>query len=200
MSSPTYTIGSPVPTNPPGNDVVNMQNNSIAISNWTTVDHVTFGSAVSGTHNQVTFPVVATGPNAPWKNAYPMSQIFQQAFSAVTEELYFADGSNTRTSINRLVPTIKAMGQFNCNGNIGLQPINIANTLYVNLASVSAASGGGLTTFTVTFTTPLDFATYYPIIVYINAIPSNPAIVRLNGSFTFMGTNTNTSKLAFLVI
>ena len=52
----TYTSGTPVPTNTPAQDVVNMQNNSIATNEWVGFDHIGFNSgANTGLHKQVTF-------------------------------------------------------------------------------------------------------------------------------------------------
>lgn len=59
----TYTPGTPVPTDPPASDVVNMQNNSTAINEWVQVDHVGFNTGAQGQHNQVTFQTNQSVPS-----------------------------------------------------------------------------------------------------------------------------------------
>lgn len=125
-----YTNNIPVPTNPPAADVVNMQNNTIAVNDWVQVDHVGFNDAKSGYHNQVTF---ASNEPAP--------TLVNNAVANEFANVGIADSVNSQLFFqNKVVVTqlsaVRAWASVNANGTIkakypaGLTVVNTTGGSY----------------------------------------------------------------------
>jgi len=136
-----YTRDRPFPTNSPSIDVNDMQQNCNSIASWTNVDH--FGlpsSGIGGTHQQVTFPQLATvtTPTANASVLYPALQMEPAPVNAAVQALF----KNSTSTI--MLSCIKAFGTFTTLSGAG------SLTFGTQFNVLSGTSDGSGSIFTIT--------------------------------------------------
>lgn len=126
----TYNLGIPAGSHSPSVDQPNMQANNDAIASYVAIDHVAFGSAGSGKHNQVTF----NGVTAPATPSDPTSILYTKNDSHSHPQLFFLNNQNPLNSVvNANNGSMVLMGgmivQFGAvTGAADNNPINFAST------------------------------------------------------------------------
>lgn len=173
----TYTNSIPVPTNPPASDVVNMQNNTIAVNSWVQTDHVGFNAGSnSGTHNQVNFAANQTSPSLIGTS---VAEIWTKAGTADSthSQLMFQNTANIFQ-----ISAIRAWGYV---------PNGTAHpTQSLNVSSVSQSSNN----WTVNLTSGAVTGTSFAVIAAAQApIIGSPGH---NAGVTVVSLGTNTFQLA----
>lgn len=135
----------PAANNNPSSDQPVMQANALAITQLIAVDHVTFNSADSGKHEQVTF----VDKNTPGAQTDPQSVLYTANGTANTRaELKFVNQSGTFP-----VSLVKAYGLFTIQTTAGGAPAtSITTNQSVNILSATGSNtgAGGVTTFVIT--------------------------------------------------
>lgn len=162
-------------------------------------DHINYTTTPAqgekGDHKWATFNNIQVDP-AP-ALTYPLSRLYPKTFGAAAtySELYYSSPSSTPATHITLVPTIKAIGYIQCTGAAGAQTLITTSTLNFNIASVAASAPvSGSSLFTVTFTTAMEYDTYYINVVGIDvATPVESISNALVGSFQFTAPNANTA-------
>ena len=163
-------------------------------------DHVNYtttpAQGLQGQHQFVTFNNVTTNPSL----TYPTGRMYTKTFGSGTAypELYFNAPTSTAVQFYPLIPSIKAIVTFQSTGVVGAQTLITTNTLNYNVASVTAA---GSVTFTVTFTTPLTYATYYPHVSTTGSGNGAPVFSNFTtASFQFSVLNFNAGDIYKLFV
>lgn len=155
----------PAANNNPSSDQPVMQANALAITQLIAVDHVTFNSADSGKHEQVTFAALG-GKNE--------TQLFTQAGVANNQPDLKFTNPNATFPINSL----RAYGLFSIQEGMPNPTISILGSQSFNIAS---QTGINLTTSRAQFT----------ITVSANATTGNDVGIVLAKSFTDSFSSTN---------
>lgn len=191
----SYTTGIPAASHNPSTDQPNMKTNNDNIKAIIAVDHATFDTAFSGTHNHVTFTSAQSDPSL----AASQNQIYPKTFGTATTylETYSAFKPSAGNQIIGYSPMVKCMGQFTTiNGGGAIA--NIADTLYVNVATIVQAAAA----VTITFTTALPYATYAVFVTKLTSgLPTLVTITRGTASVVIgLSDIVSVGTFCFMVI
>lgn len=145
MSSFPYITGIPNPPNDPSVDAPNMQINTNTVNAWVQVDHIGFGVATGGKHNQVTFPGATTPAPGAQSGLTAVVQNLAGTADNTTAQLFYQNGQAAGAALFAL-SAIKAYAVISAAGAI----VN-----GFNVSSVSFAIGGGLGVYTITLSLTL---------------------------------------------
>lgn len=130
MTNFTYDIGVPAAPNNPSNDQPLMLQNTVSISGIWNVDHIGFGAANGGTHQQVTYIAFA----APGAQLDPTSIAYTAAGLAAPAhpQNYFKNSQGVFP-----LSSIRAFGSFTANNVAPVlsNQINIASTGYIGVGA-----------------------------------------------------------------
>lgn len=194
----SYTTGIPAASHNPSTDQPNMKTNNDNIKSIIAVDHATFDTSYSGTHNHVTYTSAQTDPSLV-ATATGQTQVYPKSFGSGTKylETYAAVQPSAGTQIIGYSPLVKCMGQFTTINGGGVIA-NVADTLYINVASIVQAAA----VVTITFTTSLPYATYAVFVTRIsNTAPTPGTITRATGSVAIaLSDNVSVGTICFMVI
>jgi len=191
----SYTTGIPAASHNPSTDQPNMKTNNDNIKSIIAVDHATFDASNSGTHNHVTFTSAQSDPSL----SASQTQVYPKTFGTATTylETYSAFRASAGNQIIGYSPMVKCMGQFTTINGGGVIA-NVADTLYVNVASIVQAAA----VVTITFTTALPYATYAVFITRMGAFAPTPGgVTRATGSVAIaLSDNVSVGTICFMVI
>lgn len=191
----SYTTGIPAASHNPSTDQPNMKTNNDNIKTIIAVDHATFDTSNSGTHNHVTFTSAQSDPSL----TASQNQIYPKTFGTATTylETYSAFRASAGNQIIGYSPMVKCMGQFTTiNGGGAIA--KIADTLYVNVATIVQAAAA----VTITFTTALPYATYAVFVTKLTSgSPTLGTITRATGTVIIgLSDNVSVGTFCFMVI
>lgn len=163
----------PAANNNPSSDQPVMQANALAITQLIAVDHVTFNSADSGKHEQVTF----VDKNTPGAQTDPQSVLYTASGVASTKaELKFVN-ENATYPIN----VLRAYGLFSLFDG-GVPTITTVGTQSFNIASAAGSVlSPSLAQFTVTLTANATTGNNVGVII------SKPFTDSLNSGTQYFG-------------
>jgi hypothetical protein len=125
-------LGIPAATDIPSQSQAQIQTNFNNIIGWSAVDHVEYGAANAGTHNQVTFNKIFS--SAPAVPGAPQSLLFTQNDAFSNPQLFYYTGTATASSNQYVAATsgstllmggiILKWGQFTLTGTAGTSTIS----------------------------------------------------------------------------
>ncbi len=171
MSIP-YNQGIPNPNNNPSADVFLMQENAVSLFQWPIVDHIGFGTGVSGSHKKITFTDFVSPPPATPLASGSVAYSKGGSASPSTAQMVFQNSNATF-----LMSCIRAFGQMTIQASTPVVDITFGNSY--NVITTPGASQQNGNVYTITLAN--DCITGTNARVFINF--SNNAFVNVAGLF-----------------